>query len=124
MKPKKPPSKDEAKGRPPYFSDWERMQLKSPIPTQAPPKEFIVVSRLFQKLALREEHGGPYTRESIQGVFGGLEKMMTLMREFLFGSCGGIHKDLNLEGREVRAQEVGMDDPLEDSRLGLRSFEP
>ena len=83
MKPEKPPSEDEAKGQPPYFSDWERMQLKSPIPTQAPPKEFNVVSRLFQKLALREEYGGPYTRESIQGVFEGSEKMMTLMRLLL-----------------------------------------
>ena len=108
MKPKKPPSEDEAKVRPPYFSDWERMQLKSPIPTQAPRKEFIVVSRLFQKLALREEYGGPYTRESIQGVFGGSEKIMTLMRLLLLEERGSISKPFFQAKQRPPAFQIGL----------------
>ena len=107
MKLEKLPLEDEAKGRPTCFSDWERMQLKSLIPTQAPPKEFVVVSRLFQKLALSEEYGGSYTRESIQGVFGGSEKMMTLMRLFL-EEMGSISKPFFQEKQRPLAFQIGL----------------
>ena len=83
------------------------MQLKSPIPTQAPPTEFIVVSRLFQKLALREEYGGPYTREGIQGVFGGSEKMMTLKR-LLLEERGSISKPFFQAKQRPPAFQIGL----------------